>query len=315
MAANRERAEFLQAWSDLSKQAGRQPKIAAVPKVELHLAGQPRFSETPGKGVPGHLRPMFRSGAPFWLNTKYIEVDKGVAVYRGKYERIVANHRRRFGMQQTIENLKQLHGQRVSIRLTLMLAALVEFRETRRVDSDWSGDVFESVCNAIFPNGKMRLWRRGTKITLPPWGEDVEWHGHIPESIESAARMTFDRVSWVEDNFTPATLVLVSGVTMGQQDATTAGMAFRDCVPRKQLEDGGLLRWTAITPSELCKKVWTQSRLALSQEYGVSDRAITDKCRKFGIDVPPRGYWARIYDGHDASDLLERANIKKPVFD
>ena len=42
---------------------------------------------------------------------------------------------------------------------------------------------------------------------------------------------------------------------------------------------------------ELEKLVWEKSTVILAQELGVSDSAICKKCKKWGIEKPPRGYW------------------------
>lgn len=45
---------------------------------------------------------------------------------------------------------------------------------------------------------------------------------------------------------------------------------------------------------ELEKLVWEKSTLQLSKELGVSDKAVENKCKKYGIKKPERGYWAKI---------------------
>lgn len=44
---------------------------------------------------------------------------------------------------------------------------------------------------------------------------------------------------------------------------------------------------------DLTKLVWSKSRLILSQELGVSDKAIQKWCDFYGIPTPPRGFWSR----------------------
>jgi hypothetical protein len=43
---------------------------------------------------------------------------------------------------------------------------------------------------------------------------------------------------------------------------------------------------------KLKELVWSKSILALSKEFGISDRAIKDRCVKLKIECPPIGYWA-----------------------
>ena len=47
------------------------------------------------------------------------------------------------------------------------------------------------------------------------------------------------------------------------------------------------------TPEELSKLVWEMSTVRIAKEFGVSDKALAKRCRKYGIPKPPPGYWAR----------------------
>ena len=43
--------------------------------------------------------------------------------------------------------------------------------------------------------------------------------------------------------------------------------------------------------------VWQMPTTAVAKRLGVSDVAVIKWCRKYGIEKPPRGYWAKIYAG------------------
>jgi len=43
---------------------------------------------------------------------------------------------------------------------------------------------------------------------------------------------------------------------------------------------------------ELYQLVWSVPRSRLSEQFGISDVAITKICKKLEVPVPPRGYWA-----------------------
>ena len=47
------------------------------------------------------------------------------------------------------------------------------------------------------------------------------------------------------------------------------------------------------TNEELENLVWKQSTESLGKQLGVSGKAIENRCKRFGIDKPPRGYWAK----------------------
>jgi hypothetical protein len=49
----------------------------------------------------------------------------------------------------------------------------------------------------------------------------------------------------------------------------------------------------SFTTLELFDQVWTTPVLKLAQEIGVSDVGLSKACRKAGIPLPSRGYWAK----------------------
>ena len=65
------------------------------------------------------------------------------------------------------------------------------------------------------------------------------------------------------------------------------------------------------TEDELFAYVWETSTLQLGEHFGVSDKAIEKRCKKFNIHKPPRGYWALIYAGATRQQALTRLGWKK----
>jgi hypothetical protein len=47
------------------------------------------------------------------------------------------------------------------------------------------------------------------------------------------------------------------------------------------------------TAEELCRLVWTVPTVKLAARFGVSDAAVAKWCREYGVEKPPRGYWAK----------------------
>jgi hypothetical protein len=45
---------------------------------------------------------------------------------------------------------------------------------------------------------------------------------------------------------------------------------------------------------ELHNMVWKMPTLKVGEILGISDKAIEKRCKKYGIDKPPRGYWAKL---------------------
>lgn len=48
-----------------------------------------------------------------------------------------------------------------------------------------------------------------------------------------------------------------------------------------------------VTPEELKELIWKHPTTTVAKMYGVSDKAIENRCKKYNIDKPPRGYWAK----------------------
>lgn len=47
------------------------------------------------------------------------------------------------------------------------------------------------------------------------------------------------------------------------------------------------------TPKELKRLVWERPTEQIAKQFGVSGNAVAKWCKKYGIDKPPRGYWAK----------------------
>lgn len=52
-----------------------------------------------------------------------------------------------------------------------------------------------------------------------------------------------------------------------------------------------------ITRQDLYELVWSKPLVELAKDFGLSDVALAKRCRKLGIPVPGRGYWARVAAG------------------
>lgn len=50
-----------------------------------------------------------------------------------------------------------------------------------------------------------------------------------------------------------------------------------------------------ISKEDLSKLVWEMSTVKVAEKFGVSDKAIEKRCKKLGIEKPPRGYWNKVY--------------------
>lgn len=52
-----------------------------------------------------------------------------------------------------------------------------------------------------------------------------------------------------------------------------------------------------LTREELYEAVWLEPMSKLAKRFGVSDVALAKICRRHGIPLPGRGYWAKLAAG------------------
>jgi len=43
--------------------------------------------------------------------------------------------------------------------------------------------------------------------------------------------------------------------------------------------------------------VWSKSTMQIAKEFGISDVAIAKRCKKVGVEKPPRGFWNKVEAG------------------
>jgi hypothetical protein len=66
----------------------------------------------------------------------------------------------------------------------------------------------------------------------------------------------------------------------------------------------------------LYEAVWTDAVTVVAPRYGVSDVGLVKICKKLGIPVPPRGYWAKVKAGRPTHKRpLPSLPTGAPVFD
>lgn len=62
-------------------------------------------------------------------------------------------------------------------------------------------------------------------------------------------------------------------------------------------ERSGFSKKLSVTREELHNAVWSMATTKVAEKYGVSDKAIEKRCKKLGVEKPPRGYWAKVECG------------------
>ena len=68
-----------------------------------------------------------------------------------------------------------------------------------------------------------------------------------------------------------------------------------DLTTRKVNLEARVLTRKVVRPSkeELEKLVWKKPTAQIGKDFGVSDKSVEKWCKAYGIDKPPRGYWAK----------------------
>lgn len=65
----------------------------------------------------------------------------------------------------------------------------------------------------------------------------------------------------------------------------------------RQIGENLTMKLDQCSREDLYKKVWSKPGVKLAAEFGVSDVAISKRCRRENIPRPPRGYWAKLKAG------------------
>jgi Zn finger protein HypA/HybF involved in hydrogenase expression len=65
------------------------------------------------------------------------------------------------------------------------------------------------------------------------------------------------------------------------------------CVSCAAVKVGISQRHFDISKEELEKLVWEKPTERIGKDFGVSGKAVEKRCKKFGIEKPPRGYWMK----------------------
>src|SRR5215470_6470577 len=62
-----------------------------------------------------------------------------------------------------------------------------------------------------------------------------------------------------------------------------------------------------VSREDLYELVWSKPMRDLAKDFGISDVALAKRCRRLGIPVPGRGYWARV----EAGQQLHRPQLQR----
>lgn len=65
---------------------------------------------------------------------------------------------------------------------------------------------------------------------------------------------------------------------------------------------------------ELKRLVWKYPRTTLAKRFGVSDAAVSNWCKRLGIDMPPRGYWSKMDSKRMDQQKPSKKKLKKLIW-
>ena len=54
-----------------------------------------------------------------------------------------------------------------------------------------------------------------------------------------------------------------------------------------------------LSREDLFELAWSKPLSQLAMDFGISDVALAKRCRRLGIPIPGRGYWARVDTGQN----------------
>jgi hypothetical protein len=54
-------------------------------------------------------------------------------------------------------------------------------------------------------------------------------------------------------------------------------------------------------PEKLYEEVWSEPVATVAKRYNISDVGLAKRCRRWGIPLPPRGFWTRLKAGKSVS--------------
>lgn len=67
--------------------------------------------------------------------------------------------------------------------------------------------------------------------------------------------------------------------------------------------------------TKLFNEIWSEPMTTVAQRYGLSDNGLRKRCIKFGIPLPPMGYWAKLKAGQKVTPkpILPTIKVKLPT--
>lgn len=183
----------------------------------------------------------------------------------------------------------------------------------------WETSVSEVARKFGVSNVAVAKWCKSYGIPKPPRGyfaKEHQFKNDLGQPLNSKEVVKYKEEE-IEKNYTDSILILV----VAQPESSDRSSKTTDELKQlgnKDVERGAcfhcgkqligpnqdtycseqcfrLVSRRVVRPSkeELEKMIWTKPTTQIAKDFGVSDKAVEKWCKAYGIEKPPRGYWAK----------------------
>ncbi len=236
----------------------------------------------------------------------------GIAVVTSKTRLSGANRHRR-GTMRSVALFRKFRDDPEKLEVACILSALVAMRNARPEFAKKTAGAIKEALDVLGFSCLQEIWARSSSapmpIAMPVSAKKMCAKSTRADELGAVLRM------WHDVAFRKLVAVSATPVRGGLGSLTLAD--FDEVADRyaSGLNNAhGEEDWKALDRARLKRLVWDEPRSQLAARMGVSDVAISKRCRKEGIVLPPRGYWQRLEAEIDPRPLLESADIRPPAF-
>lgn len=226
-------------------------------------------------------------------------------------QRFSGANRHRRGTMRSVALFYRMKDDPVKLESAAALAAVVAARNVREDIKERSADVVGEMLEILGFHCLQEIWARSNSAPMPIRPPSAL--GNIDTADGDGRALGKALRLWHDLAFRKLVAVAATPVRFGLGTLTLNN--FEEVTERyaRGLNGGhGEVSWKTMTRGMLERMVWEEPRTQLMTRLGVSDVAITKRCKKQNITIPPRGYWQRKEAGVDPRPLLDKAGIFPP---
>ena len=184
----------------------------------------------------------------------------------------------------------------------------------RQIDADTKRTLESFLYFEYFRKGNLTLWHSNSRQLLPDLNEDppsspifnqstlVDYLADTHVEVLKNVRPIYTSYSKDGD---PEILAAVSKEIQHEKMlAEQRDIQYQEMLRQRELEENRRTElhprwreWGSISREELQTLVWSEPTSHVAKLFGVSDVSVANACKKWEIERPPRGYWARVKAG------------------